>query len=274
MHLFLLKNKKYESSTNSKCYFKINYAGKTFLIDPFFAPAGIVPSLVGKETKNPLVGLPVEIPAILEGVEAVFVSHMHIDHFDPVAQQTISKNMPLYCQPADLEAIKALGFTKVQAIDQEIKLGNITITRTEGQHGVTEQMIAMMGKVSGFVFQAEGEPTVYWTGDTVWYEEIQNNITRYNPDLIVCHSGGNRFTPETDIFPGVRFEQDTESIIMDKAQTIEVCKFAPQSKVLANHMGAIDHGIVTRADLRAFATEQQISVEQLFIPADGETLEF
>ena len=253
---------------------KISYAGQTILIDPFFAPPGVGPSLVGKETKNPLVDLPMEIPAILEGVEAIFVSHMHFDHFDPVAQQMIPKDIPLYCQPADLEAIKKLGFTKVQAIDQEIKLGNITITRTEGQHGVTKQMIAMMGKVSGFVLQAEGEPTVYWTGDTVWYEAIQNNISKYNPDLIVCHAGGNRFTPETNIFPDIHFEQDTESIVMDKAQTIAVCKFAPQSKVLANHMEVIDHGTVTRADLRAFAADQQISTEQLFIPADGETLEF
>ena len=253
---------------------KINYAGQTLLIDPFFAPKGVAPSLVGTDTGNPMVELPLEISEILADIDAVLVSHMHFDHFDPVAQQAIPKDMLLYCQPADYEQIKNLGFTNVKAIDQEINLSKITINRTEGQHGITEQMIAMMGKVSGFVFQAEGEPTIYWTGDTIWYEEIQNNITQYKPDLIVCHAGGNRFTPETNIFPEVTFDKETESIVMDKTQTIAVCKFAPQSKVLANHMEAIDHGTVTRADLRAYATEQNITAEQLFIPADGETLVF
>ena len=38
---------------------------------------------------------------ILDGVELVVVSHLHADHFDPVAQSMVPKHLPLICQPGD-----------------------------------------------------------------------------------------------------------------------------------------------------------------------------
>lgn len=38
-----------------------------------------------------------------------------------------------------------------------------------------------MGKVSGFVFEADGEPTLYWTGDTIWYLRLQQVIDQTQP---------------------------------------------------------------------------------------------
>ena len=46
----------------------------------------------------------------------------------------------------------------------------IAVTRTPGQHGTGPEELADMGQVSGFVLQAPGEPTLYWTGDTILYE--------------------------------------------------------------------------------------------------------
>jgi len=39
-------------------------------------------------------------------------------------------------------------------------------------------------------------------------------------------------------------------------------------------MDSVDHGTVLRSALREFALARGIRSEQLFIPADGETLEF
>jgi hypothetical protein len=33
-----------------------------------------------------------------------------------------------------------------------------------------------MGEVSGFVLQAENEPTLYIVGDSIWVEEVENAI--------------------------------------------------------------------------------------------------
>src|SRR6185369_4609812 len=67
---------------------KLEIRGRIVLIDPFFAPKGSRPSFTGR-APNPLVELPVSPEEILDGVELVVVSHLHADHFDPVAQSLV-----------------------------------------------------------------------------------------------------------------------------------------------------------------------------------------
>jgi L-ascorbate metabolism protein UlaG (beta-lactamase superfamily) len=116
-----------------------------------------------------------------------------------------------------------------------------------------------MGTVSGFVFIAQGEPTVYWTGDTIWCEPVAQVIKEVKPEVILTHSCGAVWGKQI-------------LIVMDAAQTVAVCRAAPQSKVVAIHMEALDHTTVDRAALRKYADAQGIGPEQLLIPADGEKI--
>lgn len=59
---------------------------------------------------------------------------------------------------------------------------------------------------------------------------------------------------------------------MDAEQTIAVCRAAPNSTVIATHMEALDHATVSRAELRQQA--DAAGIDNLLIPADGETLTF
>ena len=63
-------------------------------------------------------------------------------------------------------------------------------------------------------------------------------------------------------------------IVMDAAQTVAACRAAPQATVVAVHMEALDHGTVSRQQLRTYAEERGISSAVLRIPANGETLRF
>lgn len=90
----------------------LDYAGQHILIDPFFAPKHSRPSYTGR-SPNPLVELPLPPEQILDGVELVIVSHLHSDHFDPVAHQLVPKTLPLLCQPGNEETIRDKGFLDV-----------------------------------------------------------------------------------------------------------------------------------------------------------------
>jgi len=46
-----------------------------------------------------------------------------------------------------------------------------------------------MGNVSGFVLQADGEPTVYWVGDSIWCEHVEKAIKTFQPEIVIIHSG-------------------------------------------------------------------------------------
>lgn len=154
--------------------------------------------------------------------------------------------------------IGKLGFKDVTEVQDEVEWREIKIKRTEGQHGSGE-VLESMGRVSGFVLKAKHEPTVYWMGDTILNDDVLGVIRTEKPDVILTHSCSAIW--ERHVL-----------IVMDAAQTVEVCRAAPRSKVIAIHMEALDHATVTREELRRYATERGVKKEQLLIPADGETI--
>ena len=238
---------------------KLTYGGHTILIDPDLAAKYSRPSFT-ERSLNPMVELPLSLAEIVDGVELLIVSHLHRDHFDAV--EAIPVALPVFCQPGDEARIAERGFTQVTPVDDTLDWGGIRLTRTPGQHG-TGTVGRMMGAVAGFVFTAADEPTIYWAGDTILYEEIYAAIKRYQPDVIITHSCGARWPDEAG---------ERQLIVMDAAQTVALAQAAPASIVIATHMEALDHATISRAELRAAAVVADILATRLLIPADGEVL--
>jgi len=239
--------------------FRFTYAGKILIADPYLAAKHSMPSYRGI-SPNPMVDLPYLPNEVIEGVEMALISHLHSDHFDLTAQKLLPKDLPLFCQPGDETDIQGKGFKIVSPVKGSVKWEGITITRTPAQHGSGE-VLKDMGFASGFVFQAANEPTVYWAGDTIWYQSVEDVIAQYQPDIILTHSCGAVWGKNV-------------LIVMDAAQTIKVCRAAPDAVVVAIHMEALDHATISRSDLRAFANKEDINPTQLLIPSDGETIQF
>jgi hypothetical protein len=151
-----------------------------------------------------------------------------------------------------------MGFRRVTTVADETRWEGITIRRTPGTHG-TGAWGKRLNPVSGFVLKAEGEPTVYWCGDTIWYEAVRKVISAHRPGVIITHSGGAEL-------------QDSGPIVMDAAQTVVVCRHAPDARIVAVHLEALDHCKTSRAELRSTAERYGIERTQLLIPQDGETL--
>jgi len=238
---------------------RMTYGNHVFITDPYLATKHSQEPLIGR-SRNPTVDLPFPLNDILADIEMVLISHLHPDHFDSVAQEELPKTIQIYCQPGDEHQIKEAGFSHVEAIDGSIDWHEVRITRTPGQHG-NEVWEPQMGSVSGFIFQAENEPTIYWTGDTIWCDPVRQVVLETAPDIIITHSSGASF-------------EAGAPIIMDARQTMEICRTAPQAIVIAIHMETFDFDTVSRRDLRDMAETEGVEARQLFIPADGEALVF
>ena len=238
---------------------KITYAGQTLLIDPMLVDKNAIDPFAGI-ARNPTVELPLPAVDVISGVNGMIVSHLHPDHFDQPAHEALPKAMPVFCQPGEDAAIAAAGFRNVQAINESQVWEGITITRTGGKHGRGE-ILKMLGEVSGFVLQASDEPTVYWVGDSIWCPEVAAAIEKFNPDIIVTHSGAATL-------PG------HDAIIMDGEQTLTTAQAAPNATVVAIHLESLDHCALTREQLRQQANAADVSPARLLIPQDGETVEF
>ncbi len=239
---------------------KITLAGKTILTDPVLSPKHGIESFAGVE-KNPIVGLPFPAADILKDVDMVLVSHLHQDHFDAAAKDILPKQIPVFCRAGDEESIRESQFKNITAVDKTITWESIEISKTPGSHAKNQKWKDILGSVCGFVISAENEPTVYWAGDTILTDEVKGTIRNAQPDIIITHSCGAVL-------------DDSGPIVMDAQQTIEVCKIAPNAIVVAIHLEALDHGTVTRDDVRNLADEHNISNDKLLIPADGGTITF
>ncbi|KGL58425.1 MBL fold metallo-hydrolase [Polaribacter sp. Hel1_85] len=241
---------------------KLNYAGKTMLIDPMLCSKETFEPFVKGLKRNPIVDLNIPVNEVISNLDAVLVTHSHPDHFDQLSGELLPKGVKLFSTPVDKNFFLKQKFSNVEIIDNKTTWKNITITRIEGKHG-SGSVLPYMGQVSGFILQSENEPTIYIVSDSILNNEVKKAVEVFKPEIIVINAGGG-------IIPG--FED--YPVLMDEKQTIELTKIAPESKVIAVHLDCIDFCKTTRKSLRIFASEKSLLDNQLLIPKDGETLTF
>ena len=249
---------------------KITYADTTFLIDPMFAKKGFYPGFENTfrhELRNPLVELPISVSDIIDDVDAVIVTHTHLDHWDAAAQAALQKDIPLFTQnEADAKLIQSQGFTNVQVLGDHTEFQGIVLHKTNGQHGTDAmyslpELASFLGEAMGIVFQAKDYKTVYLVGDTIWRPEVEQSIVKYSPDVIILNAG-NALIDGFD-----------ESIIMGEDDALRTHQVAPNAKIVAVHMDAVNHMALSRRALADFAEEKDIQ-DVILIPADGEGYKF
>lgn len=250
---------------------KIDFAGTTFLVDPMLAAKSAWPGFEGtyrSELRNPLVELPFSVDDVLNSVEAVVVTHTHLDHWDDAAQKLIPKNLPVFVQnEADAKTIRDQGFKDVRVLSDSTTFNGVTMKKTGGQHGTdllyaNDVLAESLGQAMGVVFSAPESKTVYVAGDTVWRPEVSAVLEQEKPEVVILNTG-------TALLTGY----EVHPIIMGKQDTRQAYESAPQADIVAVHMDAVNHMSLSRKELREFVNEQKIQ-DRVLVPEDGESMKF
>ena len=237
--------------------------GLYILVDPMLSPAGAMPPVANAadQRRIPLVDLPlaqVELKYMLDHIDAVLVTHTHRDHWDDRAVELLPKQLPILCQPEDESKIRQAGFAVVLPIAARHEWRGIDVHRIGGQHG-TGEIGARMAPVSGFVLRAAGEPTLYLAGDTIWCPEVEQALQDHQPDVVIVNAGAAQFL-------------NGGPITMTADDVAQVCRALPPAEVIAIHMEAINHCLLTRSELLARLEEQGLE-GRVMIPGDGTLVE-
>ncbi|HZQ22435.1 MAG TPA: MBL fold metallo-hydrolase [Terriglobales bacterium] len=238
----------------------VDYAGQKILVDPMLDDVAARPPIENSPNprKNPLVPLPMPAEEAIRGVTAVLVTHTHSDHWDSMAAKLLPKHLPLFGQPEDENKFRSQGFKELRPVTTAATWNGIEFTRTECQHG-TGDIGAKMAPASGFVFEAQGEPSFYIAGDTVWCRGVAETIRDFQPKITVVNAGAAQFL-------------QGDPITMTADCVVNVCRSAINAQVVAVHMEAINHCLLTRTDL-AFQLESARVRAQVAIPNDGESVQ-
>ncbi len=188
----------------------------------------------------------------------VLVTRTYADHWDGQAREPVPKDVPILCQPEDEAAGFGAGFAHVSSVAPEAELDGLRFARTGGRHA-TGEIGAQVDPVSGFVVvRAEGSPSPYVSGDTIWCDEVEEAL-RTNPNVIIANAGAAQFL-------------EGGPITMTAEDVARGCRAATGARVIAVHMDAINHCLPTRRELAQEFGEQGLA-GKAEMSIDGETLE-
>ena len=223
----------------------LSTGGKTILVDPMLDPAGARPPVENtpNQRDNPLVELPEPAAVVVQGLDAIVVTHLHQDHFDATAAALLPKDVPLFCAPDDSETLRGHGFADVRPVDDRVEWEGMAITRTAGVHGP-------LGPSPGFVIGS-----LYVAGDTVWCDEVRAALDEHRPAVVVVNASGARFL-------------EGGPLVMTVDDVVAVARHAPDAHVVAVHLEAINHCLETRADLHQRLHEEDLT-SQVTVPENG-----
>jgi L-ascorbate metabolism protein UlaG (beta-lactamase superfamily) len=199
--------------------------GTTILIDPFLSANPSTPDSLKRLARYK--------------PDAILVTHSHDDH--ALDAKAISQLSPATKVISTYEWINARGFPASQGLGGNVggtfKVGDVTIHLVPAVHSSEPG-----GRPLGFVLEFADHRTLYHTGDTWLFGDMDLIQEFYHPNIILMCVGGGPFT----------MDPRTAQVALNKY-------FKPQAVVPMHY--ATFEGLATATDVRVrFAGDRRVSV--------------
>jgi len=109
----------------------------------------------------------------LSGLDAILISHLHLDHYDPASLRLLDKGTPIVGPPGSSRSMAWHGFTEVHEIGpgESMRLKGVDIIATEAKHRGTRHPLARRTPSNGYVISSAG-CAIYFAGDTGLFPEM------------------------------------------------------------------------------------------------------
>ena len=171
--------------------FLIQTGGRALLVDPVFATRLIVL----RRQRRPGVRVR-DLPPI----DAVLLTHAHMDHLNRPSLRAINRAMrrrglpaPVAIVPPGVEdLVRTLGFRRVESLgwwQSTQVVAGLTITATPARHWGARLFHDAHRGFGGYVIHAEGAPVLYHSGDTAYFRGFTDIARRLHPEIALLPIG-------------------------------------------------------------------------------------
>lgn len=193
--------------------FLIQTAGRALLVDPVFATRLILL----RRQRRPGIRI-----ADLPPIDAVLLTHAHMDHLNRPSLRAITQEMrrrglpaPVAIVPNDVEdLVRDLGFARIQSLSwwqsaqlkdppralaskphlipvhaKEELASAITITATPARHWGARMFNDTHRGFGGYVISSANGPAIYHAGDTAYFGDFSEIARRLHPEIALLPIG-------------------------------------------------------------------------------------
>jgi L-ascorbate metabolism protein UlaG (beta-lactamase superfamily) len=214
----------------------IEYAGRTWITDPTFDEAG------AEYPRGPVTLRKTTGPALrsdeLAAPDFALVSHdQHADNLDNAGRAFLSRAARVVTtkEGASRLGAGAIGLEPWECFED----AGVRITATPARHG-PPGCEPLSGPVIGFVLEAPGSPSVYVSGDTVWYEGVEEVARRYRVGAAILFMGAARVDASR---PG--------PVTMTAEEGVQAARAFRDALIVPVHIEGWEHFTESRADVEA-----------------------
>jgi L-ascorbate metabolism protein UlaG (beta-lactamase superfamily) len=251
----------------------LQIGGCTLLTDPSFLHAGdhvhVGYGLFAKRLLEPALQ-----PDQLPPLDAVLLSHLHGDHWDPPAERALDHALPVITTRQAARVLAGRGFTRTYgletwesaALDKPGGAGP-RVTAVPAQHGPNKTVAALLPATNGWIVEAPRENgrtlRLYVSGDTLVHEELREIPRRFpGIDVALLHLGGTR----------IPHRKLGMLVTLDARGGVEAVRIVDPRTVVPIHT---DDWNLFGSSLEEFVAEMRAAglADRLRVVARGETIE-
>jgi L-ascorbate metabolism protein UlaG (beta-lactamase superfamily) len=207
----------------------LQWKGKRVLIDPYLSDS-LTKKYVTTDKPHTRMSELVVKPELLKNISIVTSSHNHTDHLDAETLVPVINNNPgikFIIPEANrkfvADRVKCAEHFPVGLSDREkITLGEFTFHGIPAKHNEIERDENGNCKYMGYVIEF-GNYKIYHSGDTLWFDEMEEMLKPFNVDLALLPINGDR--PERKVSGNLNSKEAAELGKAINAKVVIPCHY-------------------------------------------------
>jgi L-ascorbate metabolism protein UlaG (beta-lactamase superfamily) len=140
--------------------------------------------------------------AVTRGLDAVLISHLHLDHVNPRSLHLLPRDTPIVVPPGASSILRPYRFRDVRELrpSDSLRIGDVTVTATPANHAGKRYPWGHYADAVGYMIR--GSLTIYFAGDTGLFDSLAELAEGLDVALVPIWGWGLRLpadhmSPET-----------------------------------------------------------------------------